>query len=361
MTSARISFHVASYALLCLLFEALYLGPASRYVGAQEPTSAATASQQGVVPPQSQLTEPVAIPMNAAVLTITGLCDNSNADKTAPSKCATVITRADFEKLVAAMPNMTAHARREFALNYAKALVMARKAEQMGLDKGPLFDEQMRVARIDILSKELKKAMQKEASQISDSDIKRYYDDNTSSFEEAEMERIYVPRTQDVRAAPGKTAAEAGKPKESKPFETSMKEFAGKLRARAFAGEDFSKLQAEAYQTAGIKAAANPSLGRIRRISLPRDQVSVMDLKPGEVSPVIEALNGYFIYKIKEKETLTLEQSREEIKGILRSQRLQEETQSIEESATSTLNENYFRRQGPLPAGNRPPAKPDAQ
>jgi len=86
-----------------------------------------------------------------------------------------------------------------------------------------------------------------------------------------------------------------------------------------------------------------------------------MDLKPGEVSPVIEALNGYFIYKIKAKETLTLEQSREEIRGILRSQRLQEETQSIEESATSTLNENYFRRQGPPSAGNKPPAKPDTQ
>jgi hypothetical protein len=171
--------------------------------------------------------------MDAAVLTITGLCDNSNADETAPSKCATVITRADFEKLVAAIqPNMTAHARREFALNYANALVMARKAEQMGLDKGPFFDEQMRVARIDILSKELKKAMQKEALQTSDSEINRYYDENTSSFEEAEMERIYVPRTQDVQAAPDQTAAEAGKPKESKPFETSMKEFAGKLRAR---------------------------------------------------------------------------------------------------------------------------------
>ena len=363
MTSERISSHLARCGLLCLFVQALYSGSAGRLiVAAQEPAPAATASQQGAVPPRSQSTEPVVIPMDAAVLTITGLCDNSNADKTAPSKCATVITRADFEKLVAAIqPNMTAHARREFALNYANALVMARKAEQMGLDKGSLFDEQMRVARIDILSKELKKMMQKEASQISDSEINRYYDDNTASFEEAEMERIYVPRTQDVQAAPEKTAAEAGKPKELKPFDTSMKEFAGKLRERAVAGEDFSKLQAEAYQATGIKAAPNPSLGKIRRISLPRVQVSVMDLKPGEVSPVIEALNGYLIYKIKEKETLTLEQSREEIKGILRSQRLQEETKSIEESATSTLNENYFRRQGPPPTGNKPPAKPDAQ
>ena len=60
----------------------------------------------------------------------------------------------------AVQPNMSARARREFATRYANALVMAKKAEQMGLDKGPNFEEQMKVARIQILSQEMKKAIE---------------------------------------------------------------------------------------------------------------------------------------------------------------------------------------------------------
>ena len=63
-----------------------------------------------------------------------------------------------------------------------------------------------------------------------------------------------------------------------------------------------------------------------------------MDLKPGEVSSVIEVPNGYLVYKVKTKGTLPLEKAREEIQGVLRSRRLQEEMQAIEESATPTLN-----------------------
>ena len=86
--------------------------------------------------------------------------------------------------------------RREFATRYANALVMAKKAEQMGLDKGQSFEEQMKVARIQILSQELNREIQREASQISDKEIAEYYQDNSSYFEQAEVERIYIPRTQ---------------------------------------------------------------------------------------------------------------------------------------------------------------------
>jgi parvulin-like peptidyl-prolyl isomerase len=121
-----------------------------------------------------------------------------------------------------------------------------------------------------------------------------------------------------------------------------MKDLADKLRARAIAGEDFNKLQADAYRVAGIKSITTTDLGKIRRISLPPDQASVMDLKPGQVSQVITSSNGYFIYKAKVKETLSLDQARDEIKGVLRSQRIQDETRLIEDAATSTLNQVYF-------------------
>jgi len=123
-----------------------------------------------------------------------------------------------------------------------------------------------------------------------------------------------------------------------------MKELADKLHARAIAAEDFNKLQIEAYQVAGIKTTAGPSIGTIRRVSLPPRQGWVMDLKPGEVSSVIATANGYFIYKVKTKE-LHLDQAREEITGILRSRRAQDAMRDILESATPTFNEVYFQPQ----------------
>ena len=122
-----------------------------------------------------------------------------------------------------------------------------------------------------------------------------------------------------------------------------MKELADQLHSRAIAGEDFNKLQAEAYKIAGIDAPANSSLGKIRRISLPPSQAWIMDLKPGEVSSVIDAPNAYFIYKIKTKEMLPLDQAREEIKGSLRSRthtrrtRSESKNQQLPPSTKSTL------------------------
>jgi len=259
----------------------------------------------------------------------------------AASNCKTIITRAGFEKIVAAVqPNMSARARREFATRYASGLVMAKRAEQMGLDKGASFEEQMKVARIQILSQELSRAIQIEASQISDKEVVDYYHDNSSSFEQAEVDRIYIPKTQGTASPPDKTLS--NEQKQSQPLEQFMKEVADQLHRRAVAGEDFNKLQADAYRIAGINASASSSMGKIRRISLPPNQAWVMDMNPGEVSSVIAGPNAYFIYKIRTKEVLPLDQAREEIKGILRSRRMQDETRRVQESATPTLNEVYF-------------------
>ena len=69
-----------------------------------------------------------------------------------------------------------------------------------------------------------------------------------------------------------------------------------------------------------------------------------MDLKPGEVSSVLEDPNGYSIYKAKTKDTLSLDQAREEIIATLRTQRMQDEMRHIQDSATPVLDESYFSR-----------------
>ena len=279
------------------------------------------------------------------LITIAGLCDNSSVANPKASNCKTVITQTQFEKVIDAIqPNMSTRTRREFALRYADALVMAKKAEQMGLDKGANYEEQMKLARIQILSQDMKKVIQEKVSQISEKDIEDYYHDNIARFEKAQVDRIYVPKNQQPPSASDKKQSDADSQDRSQGSEQTIKDEADNLRARAVAGEEFPKLQADAYRVAGIRSAAPTTSMVIRRTSLPPSETSIMDLNSGEISAVLVDPNGYAIYRVKTKDTLPLNQVREEIKETLRSHRMQDEMRGILDPATPTLNESYFAR-----------------
>lgn len=363
------------YGFVCLLLGALAWGQAATPKSA--PPAQSPAGQSGNAatnPAEGAAQEPEAskVPPDAPVITIKGVCDQSAA-KMPALECRTVITRAQFEQIVEAVqPNMPARVRRQFATRYANALAMSKKAEEMGLDKGPSYDEHMKLARIQVLATEFNKAMQEKAAEISDKELEDYYNNNKDKFEQIEANRIYIPKAQQPPAEEekdkDKKVSEEEQKKRSEASEKTMKDEADKLRARAAGGGDFNKLQEEAYQVAGMKSAApNTSMGKMRRNMLPPAQQSVMEMKPGEVSPVIADQSGYFIYKLISKETMPLDQAREEIKGTLRSQRLQEEMKEVQESSTPELDEAYFGPEaprgptpprGPLPPGATPPVKP---
>jgi hypothetical protein len=335
------------YLLVSLLFGSLSWGQATSLRSALSSERPAVPTAAGAETPADGLRHESGastIALDKPLITIRGLCGGLSAD-TATSDCKTVMTRAQFEEVINALePNMPRHARREFALHYAEALVMARKAVEIGLDKGADYEEQMKLARIQVLSQDLKRVLQAKASQISDEDIEDYYRNNITRFEKAEIERIYVPKTQQTSSASDNNLSDAEKRERMQKSEQTMKEEADNLRAHAVGGEEFAKLQADAYKVAGIKSGAPNTSLVVRRSSLPPNHVSVMDLNPGEVSSVLADSNGYVIYWVKKKETLPLDQSREEIKATLRSQRMQDEMRGIQNSATPTLDESYFAR-----------------
>jgi PPIC-type PPIASE domain len=358
------------YGFLCVLLSAMAWGqaanPKTTPITAQPAGQNKGATSSRPAPGEAQeASEESKVPADAPVITIKGVCDPSSAQSPA-LECRTEVTRAEFEKVVEAVqPNMPARARRQFANRYANILAMSIKAKEMGLDKGPDYDERMKLARMQVLATALNKEIQQKASDIPDKDIEDYYHNNLSKFEQAELLRIYVPKTvpspQEAKKTGDDDDKKAGNEQEqekrAKESEAKMKTEADKLRARAAAGEDFNKLQEEAYQVAGIKSSApNTTMGKQRRNVLPPTQSSAFDLKPGEVSPVITDQSGFFIYKMVSKGTMPLDQARDEIKGILRSERLQQEMKSVQESASPTLNEAYF---GPeMPRGPMGPGAP---
>ena len=342
---------------ICVLFlTAMAWGQAAKPTAAPPPPKAASASSATASKADASAT----LTPDAAVITITGLCDKTAAQKATPAGCKTVVTRAEFERLMSAVaPNIAPAARKQLATQYATALVMVHKAHEMGLDKGPRFEELIRVARIGVITKELNQQLQDDASKIPDKDIEAYYHTNEGAFQQADLERVFIPRSKQVVEGKDKPADDAAK-KSQQESEEAMKKVAESLRTRAAAGEDFEKLQEEAAAAAEFKGKPPTKLGKVRRTSLPPDQAEVFNLKPGEASKLITTPNGYLIYKIGEKDTLPLDKVRDEIFSTLRSQRMQETLQSIQESATPQLNEKYFSEAPATGAANEP-AKPAAK
>ena len=299
-----------------------------------------------------------------AVITIPGVCDRPPADKSKAADCKTVVTRAEFEQLVAAVaPTIAPPARKQLATQYGMALVMVHKAHEMGLDQGPRFQELMRVARIGVLTKELSQSLQEQAQKISDKEVETYYHDNEAAFQEVDLQRIFVPRSKELPDTKDKPADDAAK-KAQQESEDAMKKLAETLRGRAAAGEDFEKLQAESIAASGFKGKPPTKLGKVRRSSLPADQSEIFNLKPGETSQLITIPNGYLVYKLGEKDTLPLDKVREEIVSTLSSQRMQDAMQTIQQSATPQLNPGYFAEAADGPQGHAPvgeAAKPAAK
>ena len=241
--------------------------------------------------------------------------------------------------------------KRQLGNSYPKMLAMAREAEKRGLDKQAHFEELIAFARLQILSQELVHQIQEEAAKVPATDVEGYYRSNSVAFERVNLERIIVPDIRQNQGGP--EAASSANEKRSEQQEKdkeAMGREAETLRARAAAGEDFTKLQKDAYVAAGLSTPPPPvGMSKVRRMSLPSGQQSVFDLKAGEVSAVISDEGGFYIYKLVGKETEPLTEVETEIRKTLESQRMRAMMEKVQNSVATDVNQAYFGVAGPLP------------
>ena len=220
-----------------------------------------------------------------AVITIVGVCaahatttpTKGTAVKTATSAktpaaktsadCKTVITRAEFEKLLNHLaPNATPQMKKQLAGLLPQWIALSDAAKKQGLDKTPQFEDRLKVLRMQILSQELRQKIQEEAAKISPEETEKYYHEHAADFEQFNVDRVFVPRNKqpepevksesEKNEKPGEEAQKAKQAEEQakrQESEQAMTELAESLRTRAAAGEDFAKLQQEAYAAAGMK------------------------------------------------------------------------------------------------------------
>lgn len=368
-------------------FFALLLCCSMAFGQAATTTAAPAQSSPATAAPTATSIVPVAEPLTATspVVTVKGLCDPPAAD------CSTVITKAEFEDIVNAFqPQMKLPQQRQVGTSYGQLLTMAAEAKKRGLDKSPRVEVRTKIAVMQALAGELRDNMQEEAGKVSDVDAEKYYNDHKSNYDQADLERLIIPRTPQAAekaddddaaktattakktaiaatkagAAPKAGVKTAAKPATTKPAmdEAGMAALAAKLRARAAAGEDFAKLQAEAFKAANITGATpDVKLAKQTRASMPPN---VFDLKTGDVSALIPDSRAFLVYKMGAKATLSLDDAKADVKTAIKNERMQAAQKAVSELSTTTLNDAYFGppepAQGPGGPGRQPAAAPPA-
>jgi hypothetical protein len=325
---------------------------------------------------------------NAAVITVLGVCptppkataakgtaakpataSKAPTAKTAAADCKTVVTKAQFEKLIGNLtPSVTPQAKKQLAGILPRLIAMSTEARQKGMDKTPQFKDRLKFREMQLLAEALQQDIHDDAGKISPEQIEKYYKEHAESFEQFNVDRLYVPRTKQGEAEAKeddekdekatdeeKKAKEAEQKAKADDAEQAMTKLAASLRARAAAGEDMVKLQKEAFDAAGMKIESpNVNLANVRRTGLGQGHASVFELKPDEVSQVISDSGGHYIYKLNSKTQQPLDQATNEIRGKLQNDRAREMMEKVNNSFKVETNEQYF---GPTTVGVAPPPR----
>lgn len=267
------------------------------------------------------------------MVTLDGLCDNQAAG----GACKTEITKKQIDEIAAAVaPDSPPAAKQRLAVVLAQVLVMSHAAEKAGVAERPDVQAAMRFTRMNVLAQMYVRDLQNQSKEIPAAQIESYYKEHSASFEEAKISRLYIPKTN---------------PSDNKPIDQkTAKAEADKLRApAAAAGSDLKKLQDQAYSDLGIKGTApTTDMGMVRRENMPPEQAKVFDLKPGEVSDLVDLPGGYFLFKVESKSTLPLDSAKPEIERTLQGQTMRQKIDDVAKSVHATFNPEFFKG-GPVP------------
>jgi parvulin-like peptidyl-prolyl isomerase len=289
----------------------------------------------GTGAPEGYATDTAKVPMDQTVITLKGVCQPKAGVTTPPAGCVSNLTREQFEKMTKALqqpgkPPMPPDVMRKFASQYAKLLVFADTARELGLENDPRVLEIVQFTRNQILTDALNQHVIQEYSHISDQQIEDYYKQNPKKYVEGTLQRIIVPRTN-------------VSPEKSKLSDAEEQAYANKIRERWVAGEDPVKLEKEAMEHAGMTTPPpDVNVGARRPGTLPEAHESVFELKPGEISQVFSDPGSLYIYKLVSIRQVPLSDVKSTISSTLQRQMITDKIEQIQSSATIVLNEAYF-------------------
>jgi hypothetical protein len=283
------------------------------------------------------------------VITVSGLCrDNSTKAGNSPA-CKTIVTREQFERLMAALKTggqpVPANGLKQLAQIYVDLLAYEEAARAAGTANSPEFHDLMDLIRLRTLSEIHRRNLQAQYHTPSPQDIDAYYHQHMANFTDLKLHRLLIPR-RNLSSS------------DQQSYEKEALKVANDLRERAAHGGDFNQLQKQGYASLGLTSPPGTDMG-VRRITTllaeVRDEILALDA--GGVSKVEQETYSFVIYKVDEKSVLPEEAVKDEISREISKQQLESALKEITSGIHPEFNEQYFPSAPPVnPSASAPTA-----
>ena len=297
----------------------------------------ALAQQPGTPAPKPATGTPGSAAPFTPAITTPAPASNVAPDTVVLTIGARKITRAQFDQLLAALaqngrPAVTPADKRKVAEQYGELETFAQEARSRKLDESPEIKEMMSIQVDNVLASTLAKKVAEE-TQLTDLDLRAYYNAHKDEFEEAQGSHILI-RFKGSRVPL--------KPNEKDLTEPEALAKAQEIRAKIVAGGDFAALAKAESDDAG-SGAKGGELGAFRHGQMvkPFDEAA-FSLPVGQVSEPVRTDFGYHVIKITSRTSKTYEEAKPEIEKKIKPTIAKVAMDKIKAQTPVTLNEEFF-------------------
>jgi len=248
------------------------------------------------------------------------------------------ITSAQFDLIIESLPPQAqaqarGPARKDFADQLVKILVLASEARKRKLDATEAFKMQSLVQNDNLLAGLAYEQVSKE-QKIGDDELKAYYEKHKSDWDEIHSRHILIRM--------------AGSPVPVKPGQKDLTDAealakAQEIRKKIAGGADFGAIALAESDDTG-SGAKGGDLGTTKRGQMvPAFEDAAFGLKPGELSEPIKSQFGYHVIKLDSKSNgKTFEEARPELEKRLRPEAAQKALEDIQKKSAVTLDPEFF-------------------
>ncbi len=244
------------------------------------------------------------------------------------------LTLKEFNEQIASLPPQLQMAvarnpqlKEQLLERWVQLSLMAKEARKQGLQDKPAVKKRIQDMTNALLAQEFMRENIEAKVNVTDKEIKDYYEKHKSEFVEPAQVRarhilVKVPPNADKKAW-----AEAKKKAEM-------------IRAKALKGEDFAKLAKEYSDDPGSKGRGG-DLGYFQKGRMvPEFEKAAFALKVGQISQPVKTTFGYHLIKLEDKKP-SKQESFKDVQQRIRQKLTREKQRKIREEIISKLEKKY--------------------
>jgi peptidyl-prolyl cis-trans isomerase C len=289
-------------------------------------------AQQPAQPPAPQPARPAQSPAVPAAQ------PPISADTVVISVGSQKLTRAQFEELLAALPENiratanTPRGKRQLAEQLSEVLAIAQEARKRKLDQSPVVQQMIALQTDQVLAGVLARQVASE-NKPDEAAMHAYFDKHKAEFEHVKASHILIRvKGSSAPARPGQ--------KDLTDEEALAK--AQEIRKKLVDGADFAATaKAESDDVgSGSKGGSLGTFGHGQMV--PPFEQAAFSLPLNQISEPVKSQFGYHIIKVEERTSRTFEEAKPDLEKQLGPQMTREALDNIRKQAQVNLDDAYF-------------------